>query len=217
MKPVIVASVSERIKEAMEKKQISQAEICKRTGIDKGSMSSYVSGRYEPKSDRIILIAEALNVSSSWLSGFNVPMAVLKSPLLTVDFVVLPVIGEIAAGYEHIAIEDWEGDTIAIPDIYVKGHPDNYIVLRIIGDSMYPFYLEGDKVLIRRQDAVESGDVAAVLYENEYATLKKIEYTKESMKLIPFNPEYQVREIEGEEINRCRIIGIPKLLIRDIR
>lgn len=74
MKPKIIASVADRIKVAMEIRKMSQADICRITNIDKGSVSSYVSGRYEPKDDRIFLIATALNVNPSWLSGFDVPM-----------------------------------------------------------------------------------------------------------------------------------------------
>ena len=36
------------------------------------------------------------------------------------------------------------------------------------------------------------------------------------LKLVPINPEYPPKTIEGEELDHCRVIGIPKLLIREI-
>ena len=38
-------------------------------------MTTYMSGDYEPKQDRIYLIAQALNVSEAWLMGYDVPMS----------------------------------------------------------------------------------------------------------------------------------------------
>lgn len=68
----------ERLKEAMELKNISQTELCLRTGIPKSAMSQYVSGAFIPKQDRTYLIAQALDISESWLMGYDVPMEKLK-------------------------------------------------------------------------------------------------------------------------------------------
>lgn len=223
----IEASTSERLKEAMTLRNIKQADLVRSTGIDKGSISLYVSGKYSPKGDKLYKLATALNVSSAWLSGFNVPMqdndfysSSLKSPEVTEDIVTFPVIGEIAAGYDNIAVEDWGGETVEIPISYLHGRKkEEYIVLSVKGDSMYPLYMDGDKVLILRQSTLNrSGEIGAVLYDSDYATLKKVEYVmgEDWMKLIPINPEYQPKTITGPDLEQCRIIGIPKLLIREI-
>lgn len=68
-----LASTSERLKIAMRESGKKQADLCRATGIDKGSMSHYVSGRYEPKSDAIYKLALALDVSEMWLWGFEAP------------------------------------------------------------------------------------------------------------------------------------------------
>ena len=59
----------------MELKGIKQSEICKTTGIPKSAMSQYISGAFEPKQNRIFLIAKALNVNEAWLMGIDVPMS----------------------------------------------------------------------------------------------------------------------------------------------
>ena len=88
------------------------------------------------------------------------------NPNITEDYTTFPVIGDIAKGYNHIAIESWDGDKVDIPNSYLKGHtPKDFFVLCIKGDSMYPQYQDGDKVLILRQSTVNySGDVGAVIY-----------------------------------------------------
>ena len=69
-----VATFSERIRYAMAIKDVKQIDILNATGIDRGSLSSYVTGRYQPKQDKLHLIAKALNVSEIWLAGYDVAM-----------------------------------------------------------------------------------------------------------------------------------------------
>lgn len=68
-------TIAVRIKTALEIKGMRQSELCRRAGIPKSSLSQYLSGDFEPKQDRIYLIAKALNVSEAWLMGFDVPMS----------------------------------------------------------------------------------------------------------------------------------------------
>ena len=68
------AKTCDRLKEAMRTSDIKQADLARLTGISKGGISNYVTGRYEPKSDIISKLAAALNVSEMWLWGYDVPM-----------------------------------------------------------------------------------------------------------------------------------------------
>ena len=49
--------------------------------------------------------------------------------------------------------------------------------------------------------------------------MKKVEYVtgEDWMKFLPLNPLYPPRTIEGADLEQCRVIGIPKVLIRDIK
>ena len=67
-------SISARLRKALKIKGMRQAELCKLADIPKSSLSQYLSGDFEPKQDRIYIIAKALNVSEAWLMGFDVPM-----------------------------------------------------------------------------------------------------------------------------------------------
>ena len=73
-----VATTSERIKEALSIRGKKQVDLSTGTGIDKGSISSYLSGRYEPKSKALYEIALFLNVDEMWLWGYDVPMERLE-------------------------------------------------------------------------------------------------------------------------------------------
>lgn len=67
-------SISERMKEALELRNMKQADLVEATGIGKSSISTYLSGDYEPKQRNIYKIAKALDVSEPWLMGYDVPM-----------------------------------------------------------------------------------------------------------------------------------------------
>ena len=63
-----------KIKEALAARNMTQADLCRITGIGKSAMSQYVNGSFAPRQDRTFLIAKALDVSEAWLMGFDVPM-----------------------------------------------------------------------------------------------------------------------------------------------
>jgi transcriptional regulator with XRE-family HTH domain len=65
--------VSERLREAMLEAGKRQADLARETGIDKGALSSYLSGKYEPKQKAIAALSRALGVSEMWLWGYDVP------------------------------------------------------------------------------------------------------------------------------------------------
>ena len=62
---------TERLNDAFRASGLTQTELCKKTGINKGAMSSYLSGRYFPKQRAIELLADALNVSIPYLMGYD--------------------------------------------------------------------------------------------------------------------------------------------------
>lgn len=197
---------------------LSQSQLAEKLGLAPSTVGNYEQGTRIPDYETLELIADFFNVNMDLLFDRSEIRKELKYPVISDSIVSFPVIGELAAGYEHIAIEDWSGETIEIPESYLKGRRrEDYLVLSVKGDSMYPHYQNGDKVLILKQDCInESGDIAAVIYDGEYATLKKVEYKKDAVRLVPLNPEYMPKEISGADLEQFKIIGIPRLLVREI-
>lgn len=67
-------TISERIKEGLKIRNMKQTDLVAKTGIGKSSISTYISGSYEPKQTNIYKIAKALDVNESWLMGYDVKM-----------------------------------------------------------------------------------------------------------------------------------------------
>jgi len=70
----IQESIAARLKKAMDAAGKKQADLVRETGLDRGAISSYLSGKYEPKQKAIYKLASALDVSENWLMGYDVPM-----------------------------------------------------------------------------------------------------------------------------------------------
>lgn len=218
MKMTDIKSIISRLRESVENSGFSYVELEKRTGIAKSSIQRYVSGTTKKiPIDAVQAISKAVGVPAEYILGWENPNKYL-SPTITDDVVTFPVLGCIAAGYEEVAIEDWSGETVEIPISYLKGRKQSeFFVLKVHGNSMYPLYHEKDKVLILKQNYIDhNGDVGAVIYDGECATLKRVDISDDMVRLSPINPEYQPKELHGADLEMYHILGVPRLLIREI-
>ena len=75
-----VATTADRLKTIMHNRDIRQIDIAQITGIHKGTISHYITGRLVPKSDAIVKMSSTLGVSELWLMGYDVPMTVEVDP-----------------------------------------------------------------------------------------------------------------------------------------
>ena len=187
------------------------------------TLVDWANGNKFPRADGIEKLANYFKILKSDLleeRDIKSNISHFPSPNITENYTTFPVIGEVAAGYDVPALEDWEGETVDIPDTYLKGRSrDEFFVLRVKGDSMFPTYQDGDKVLVLRQSTLNhSGQVGVVIYNDDCGTLKRVEYKmgEDWMRLVPINPSYPPIKIVDEELEHCKVLGIPKLLIREI-
>ena len=64
---------SNRLQKALDMNSMKPSTLAEKTKIDKSLISNYLSGNYKAKQDKLSLLAEALNVSETWLMGYDVP------------------------------------------------------------------------------------------------------------------------------------------------
>ena len=205
MSAKLVDTIANRLKEAMKDKgNMSQAELARETGIDRSSISLYLSGKYSPKGDKLYILANVLNVSVAWLAGFDAPK---KDKKLADNIIPLPktkkipLLGTIACGEPILAAENIEALINADENLNAD------FALRCKGDSMINARIfDGDIVYIREQPDVEDGEIAAVLIGEE-ATLKRVYKYPSKVVLRLENPLYDDMIYSKEEMNEVRILG----------
>lgn len=124
----------------------------------------------------------------------------------------LPLLGRVAAGLPIEAVENRE--TIEVPSFMVK-QVGNHFVLQVKGDSMVDEgILEGDYVILKKQDTAHNGQTVVALVNNE-ATIKKYFKRKDKIELHPANPSYRPIIVEADQ--DFKIEGILAGVIRKIQ
>lgn len=68
------STTADRLQEAMSISGKKQVDLVRETGLNRGTISRYLSGEYEPKLSAIKKLALVLNVDEMWLWGYDVPM-----------------------------------------------------------------------------------------------------------------------------------------------
>ena len=72
----LISDFAERLRIALDFRNMKATELSALTGINKSTISQYLSKEYEPKRDRLELFAKTLNVNETWLIGYDVPMEI---------------------------------------------------------------------------------------------------------------------------------------------
>lgn len=192
-------------------------DICDSLSIPYTTVVGWLTAEKYPRIDKIEILANYFRISKADLIEERKEPAIGEE-LSDMPLTKFPVIGSIAAGYSCCAVEEYTGDYAYFPSAELSAPAEEYFVLRIKGNSMYPKLLEGDIVLVQRKSCVPSGKIAVVLYDGEDATVKKVNYINGEgwYELIPINPEYQTKLIEGKALEDCIVLGEVVKLQRDM-
>lgn len=212
---------SERLKKALSAAGMRPSQLAAVTGLSKARISQYMNGIYIPKSQAACLIARALNVSETWLIGEggsmkrsepeherpNISEVVPNGKVYTI-----PLFESVSAGFGAYAaneIVDY------IPTVIKNAYDvDDMIAIRVTGDSMTPKIEDGDIIIVRKQESVDSGDISVVLLDGDEGLVKVVEYGSSWVELRSLNEEYPVRRFEGAEVQRLRVVGKVKQIIK---
>lgn len=205
----------ENILKELKRNNYTDSQICKLLNKNPSYLTDWKNGKSKPKVEDVILISELINTSIDELLGRENSKDIFPSE----DIIYMEIIGSIKAGDDGVAYEEHTGELEPIPIAFLRGGDiDDFFILKVSGNSMYPRILDGDLVLVKRESSVDSGSIAVVLYGNEEATVKTVRYPNEKdwIDLVPANPEYETKHIEGSELEKCLILGKVVKLIRDL-
>lgn len=194
-------SIGERIKEARKSAGLTQLELAKKTELSRSYIGDIEKDRYNPSVSTLQLIATATNTPLEDLLPSTKPV------FPTGRGVRIPVLGRVVAGIPIEAVEEILDYEEITPELAATGE---FFALKIRGHSMEPRMMEGDVVIVRRQDDVESGDVAIVLVNGNEATVKRVKKQEDGITLIATNTSvYEPHYYSNKEIEELpvRILG----------
>lgn len=192
----------------MELRGIDQAYIVSQLGITASTVSDWVNGKKYPRVDAMQRLADLLRVSLASLTTNAEPAFSLPADLLPLSRRRIPVLGSIAAGTPIAAAREYDEYVSVAGDMHRAD-----AALRVEGDSMAPRYLPGDLVLIRLQEDVDDGQVAAVCVDDS-VTLKHVYHLQNGAQLISDNPKYPPMIYTADNSDSIRIMGLAVGFIR---
>lgn len=204
--------MAQNIKMYMEDKGISRKEFCKRLGFAYSTVTDWLNAEKYPRIDKIEMMATFFGVSKADLvEPHTATHSPTKPPAPSLQprdkGVRIPVLGRVVAGIPIEAIEeiiDWE----EIPQKLAAS--GKFFALRVCGHSMEPRILEGDVVIVRQQEDVDSGDIAIVMVNGDEATVKRVKKQEDGITLIATNTSvYEPHFYSNQEIRDLpvRILG----------
>lgn len=198
------------LKSARKAAGMTQAEVAKIVGITQNGYSYWENGKAKIDNESLAKLSRIFGVSIDYLIGVD--------DSLDGKAIRIPVLGSVPAGIPIEAIEDivdWED----LPKSMASGGRE-YFALQVKGDSMWPDYLPGDTVIVRKQPTCQSGE-DCVVYVNGYeATLKQVRLNDDhSLTIVPRNQSYPPRTFSPEEIESLpvSIAGVVVELRRKIK
>nr|DAZ30299.1 MAG TPA: Repressor protein CI [Caudoviricetes sp.] len=205
-----------RLKEALEKREMRPVDLSERTGISRSVISSYLAGRWKAKQDNLYLISKAMNIDPAWLMGYDISMdgtptkkhKESPAPKGThkPQFKKVPMMGYAAAGQP---LEDINQD-INFFDVENKYDVDFCITVR--GDSMINANInDGDIIFIKSMSEVPNGKIACVEIDNEKVCLKRFYKNENGVMLVSENPTYPPMNLNESNTYDVKILGLAVL------
>lgn len=173
------------LKRYLERNGINQTYLANDLNVPETTVSNWIKANTYPRPDKIQLLADYFKINRSDLTE-DKPSNLYDASIHPVK---VPILGKIACGLPICAEENFEGYRYETSDILPKGE---IYYLEAKGNSMEPTIPNGSFVLIRKQDDVENGEIAAVQVNGDTeATLKRVKKQGDVIILMPDNPVYE--------------------------
>ena len=190
--------------------KLTLEQVGQAVGVGKSTVKKWEDGYISNmRRDKIALLAKVLKMNPvSFITGEFKEEEDQAIPLPQTNVFMRPVYDSISAGFGVIAQDvpvDYMPTYITCPS-----EQDKYIWINVHGDSMSPLIDDGSKILIKKQTSVDSGQIAAVLVDDEEAVVKKVLYNDNTVELHSVNPYYPPRVFKNNDVTRVQILGLVK-------
>lgn len=176
----------------------TRAEACKDLEIPYSTFTDWCNANIYPRIDKIELLANYFDIKKSDLVENKEKTDKLGNPVVEI-----PILGTVKAGYDYLAQENWIG-TIDIDKKLADG--GEFFALKVKGDSMAPIFIEGDTVILKKQNDCENNQVAVVIINGDEGTLKKVKKTDDGIILQAYNPIYSPVFYTNKEIKEMPVV-----------
>jgi len=197
-KEVFARNLSKLIK----MRNITQMDLVNDLGVSQATVSEWINAKKYPRIDRLQQLADYFNVYKSELTED-------RSYYKESYGIRIPVLGTVPCGVPISAIEDIIDYEEISENMLSKGVHFGLIAK---GDSMDPLILNGDTLIIRQQQHIETGQIAVIKVNGDEATCKKVIKKEDGITLVPINNLFNTVEYNIEQIHKLPISIIGRVV-----
>ena len=189
---------SKNLRKYMSLNNKTQVDLINDLGFNKSAVSTWCNGTRLPRMDKVDALTKYFGIRRSDLIEDKSESKIKPATI--------PVLGSVPAGIPIEAIQDIIDYEEIDAATAAKGE---YFALQVKGSSMEPRIREGDIVIVRKQDDVESGEIAIVMVNGDKATIKRLLKYEDGIRLMPTNPAYEPLYFTNDEIleKPVKVIG----------
>ena len=180
---------SKNLRKYMSLNNKTQVDLINDLGFNKSAVSTWCNGTRLPRMDKVDALAKYFGIRRSDLIEDKSESKIKPTTI--------PVLGSVPAGVPIEAIQDIIDYKEIDAATAAKGE---YFALQVKGSSMEPRICEGDIVIVRKQDDVDSGEIAIVMVNGDNATIKRLLKYEDGIRLMPTNPAYEPLYFTNDEI-----------------
>lgn len=187
----------------MAEKGIDRTQLCDDLGFKYSTVSEWLSAKKYPRMDKIEMLSNYFGIMKSDLIEDK------RNSLTPTDIRAntkpVPLVGRVAAGLSCHAEDNIEGYILTDCELLHEGY--DYFWLTVTGDSMEPELHDGDRVLVREQETLDSECFAVVRIDGEDGVVKRVKIDRDRITLTSVNPYYPPRVFEREQMNDVAVVG----------
>lgn len=212
-----------------DEKGISLSELARRVGMAKSALSRYFNRTREFPLNKINEFAEALDVTPEFILGFDEDVTETSDIVSIFDQLEKPRQNKVYTFAKHeleeqnkvIELDEYRDikiqsslsagtgiidlDPEYAEDFRYKGEvPEHDLAFRVAGDSMSPFFEDGEIVFVKKVDEPRDGMFAAIMINDE-AYIKKLYIEENCFRLVSLNKDYD--DIRTEKNDDVKIVG----------
>lgn len=208
------------LKQKRKKLGYTLKDVAYKMGVTEATVQRWESGNIKSlRQGRIAKLAEILETTPAALMGWENEEQNIDDKINSAFNVIdnkylrsIPVYESVSAGFGAYA----DSRILEYIPTYIKCdyEAENTICIKVVGDSMYPKIEDGDIIQVLKQDSVDSGSVAVVLVDGDEGLVKKVIYGSDWIELHSFNPIYKTMRFNGADVQRIRIVGLVKTVIK---
>ena len=212
-------TTGDRMKARRKELKLSAEDVATALNVSRATIFRYEKGDIEKLPGTALEpLAKVLQTTVAYLMGWSAESSPAGVTPSSANLVTIHSAGPVAAHFNATSTDVYEQRTIPAEWIG-RRRPEDFFLATVSGDSMYPQFQDGDEILcLRCSDMGISGRIGIMLLGGDEATVKRIEYKpgEDWIDLVPINPEFKPRRIEGVDLEQCRVVGRVIKVIRTV-